>query len=176
MSDRDPDTGRFLPGNRFWEARSSHGRSPIFAKPDDLWSAVVEYFEWVEANPLREEKVFNGKDGIVRADIAKMRAMTISGLCIFLDIDRKTWDAYRERPDFLHIVTRAEEIIRDQKFSGAAADLLNANIIARDLGLADKSELTGRDGGPIETKDVSDIDRAKAMAFLATKAARASQS
>ncbi len=33
-------------------------------------------------------------------------------------------------------------------------------------------ELTGEDGGPIETREVSDIDRAKAMAFLATKAAR----
>ena len=141
MTGKDETTGRFLPGNKFWEARSSHGRRPIFALPDDLWTAVVEYFEWVEANPLHEEKVFNGKDGIVRATIAKMRAMTISGLCIFLDIDRKTWDAYRERPDFLHIVTRAEEIIRDQKFSGAAADLLNANIIARDLGLPDKCEL-----------------------------------
>jgi hypothetical protein len=32
-------------------------------------------------------------------------------------------------------------------------------------------ELTGDDGGPIETRQVSDIDRAKAMAFLATKAA-----
>jgi len=145
MDDRDPETGRFLPGNKFWEARSSHGRAPIFAKPDHLWSACCEYFEWVEANPLYEEKVFNGKDGIARATIAKMRAMTISGLCIFLDIDRKTWDAYRERSDFIHIVTRAEEIIRDQKFSGAAADLLNANIIARDLGIADKQnvELSG---------------------------------
>jgi hypothetical protein len=36
-------------------------------------------------------------------------------------------------------------------------------------------ELTGKDGGPIETKDVSDVDRAKAMAFLATKAARQKQ-
>lgn len=140
---RDADTGRFAVGNKFWEARSSHGRNPIFASPDDLWNACLEYFEWVEANPLSEEKVFNGKDGIVRADIAKMRAMTISGLCIFLDIDRKTWDAYRARADFTHIVTRAEEIIRDQKFTGAAADLLNANIIARDLGLADKQEHTG---------------------------------
>lgn len=75
MTDRDPETGRFLSGHRCWEARSSHGRSPIFATPDDLWSAVVEYFEWVEENPLYEEKVFNGKDGIVRATIAKMRAM-----------------------------------------------------------------------------------------------------
>lgn len=151
MAERDPETGRFLEGNRFWEARSSHGRTPIFATPDDLWTAACEYFEWVEQNPLREEKVFNGKDGIVRADVAKMRAMTISGLCIFLDIARRTWDEYRERPDYLPVVTRAEEIIRDQKFSGAAADLLNANIIARDLGLADKSELTGKNGGPIET-------------------------
>lgn len=146
MTDRDPETGRFLAGNRAWEARSSHGRNPIFAAPDDLWAAVVEYFEWVEANPLYEEKVFNGKDGIVRASIAKMRAMTISGLCIFLDIDRKTWDAYRERPDFIHIVTRAEEIIRDQKFTGAAADLLNPSIIARDLGLAEKQDHTSSDG------------------------------
>lgn len=140
---RDTETGRFTAGNRFWEARSSHGRNPIFAAPDELWNACIEYFEWVETNPLSEEKVFNGKDGIVRADIAKMRAMTISGLCIFLDIDRKTWDAYRDRSDFLHIITRAEAIIRDQKFAGAAADLLNANIIARDLGLADKQEHTG---------------------------------
>ena len=172
MTDRDPETGRFLAGNRAWEARSSHGRNPIFAAPDDLWSAVVEYFQWVDDNPLYEEKVFNGKDGIVRASIAKMRAMTISGLCIFLDIDRKTWDAYRERPDFIHIVTRAEEIIRDQKFTGAAADLLNANIIARDLGLAEKSELTGKDGGPIETK-ATDRDLAKAIAALLSKGVKA---
>lgn len=139
-SGRDPNNGRFVAGNHFWEARSSHGRSPIFASADDLWAACVEYFQWVEDNPLKEEKVFNGKDGIVRADIAKMRAMTIAGLCIFLDIDRKTWVAYAGRPDFSPITTRAEEIIYSQKFAGAAADLLNANIIARDLGLADKSE------------------------------------
>jgi hypothetical protein len=170
---KDEATGRFLPGNRFWEARSSHGRNPIFATPDALWSACLEYFQWVEENPLYEEKVFNGKDGIVRADIAKMRAMTISGLCIFLDIDRKTWDAYRAKTDFLHIVTRAEEIIRDQKFSGAAADLLNANIIARDLGLADKQEHTGKDGGPIETADMTEVEKARRLAFALARAANA---
>jgi len=101
-----------------------------------------------------------------------MRAMTIFGLCIFLDIGRATWDEYRHRKDFLDITARVEAIIYSQKFEGAAADLLNPNIIARELGLAEKSEFTGKDGGPIETKNVSDIDRAKAMAFLATKAAR----
>ena len=32
-------------------------------------------------------------------------------------------------------------VIRTQKFEGASAGLLNANIIARDLGLSDKTEL-----------------------------------
>jgi hypothetical protein len=128
-------------GNQFWKQRSSHGRKPIFADADHLWTASVEYFEWVEANPLMEEKVFNGKDGIVRADIAKMRAMTIGGLCIFLDISQEAWGDYRKKVGFSEVVAQVEAIIRDQKFTGAAADLLNPNIIARDLGLSDKQEL-----------------------------------
>ena len=33
-----------------------------------------------------------------------------------------------------------------QKFTGASANMLNANIIARDLGLTDKKDLTSSDG------------------------------
>lgn len=35
-----------------------------------------------------------------------------------------------------------------------------------------KIEITGRNGGPIETKDVSDLDAARAVAFLLASAAR----
>ena len=42
------------------------------------------------------------------------------------------------------------DAIREQKFVGAAADFLNASIISRDLGLADKREISGPNGGPIE--------------------------
>jgi hypothetical protein len=135
-------------GNRFWELRSSHGRNPIFANPDDLWQAACEYFEWADSTPLKEEKVFNGKDGIVRASVDKMRAMTLDGLCIFLDIGNSTWDDYRKRKDFSAVCTRIEAVIRSQKFAGAAADLLNASIIARDLGLTEKiaQDNTSSDG------------------------------
>ena len=50
-----------------------------------------------------------------------------------------------------------EQIIRTQKFEGAAAELLNPNIIARDLGLADRSEHSGPGGGPIRTLDLSKL-------------------
>lgn len=126
-------------GNKFWEARSSHGRSPIFEKHEDLWESCLEYFDWVQDNPLKEEKIFQYQGAIVRSDVNKMRAMTIGGLCIFLDICKDTWANYRNNEDFLAVTKRAEEIIKSQKFAGAAADLLNANIIARDLGLKDAS-------------------------------------
>ncbi|UVK43267.1 DNA-packaging protein [Mesorhizobium sp. AR07] len=127
-------------GNEFWKARSSHGRGPIFASPGDLWEAAAEYFDWVEANPLWEAKPFAFRGAVTVTDLPKMRAMTISGLCIFLDITLQTWTDYRSREDFSDITSRVDEIIRTQKFEGAAADLLNPNIIARELGLAEKQD------------------------------------
>lgn len=126
-------------GNRFWEARTKHGRDRLFASSEALWDACCEYFQWVEDNPLWENKVAQFQGGVVDMPVAKMRAMTIGGLCIFLDIDETTWRAWRSSEDFSTVIAKAERIIYHQKFSGAAADLLNANIIARELGLSDKS-------------------------------------
>ena len=138
-------------GNQFWKMRETHGRNPIFETPEQLWVAACEYFQWVEDNPLYEEKIFHSQGMITKDTITKMRAMTISGLCTFLDIDRTTWENYRNNQDFFRITKEVEEIIYNQKFTGAAADLLNSNIIARELGLADKqqNEHTGVDGKPI---------------------------
>jgi len=148
-------------GNSFWMARSTHGRNPIFNTPDDLWDACVQYFTWIEENPLSEEKLFAFQGQITRTQISKIRAMTIGSLCIFLDICQNTWTNYKNKEgktpeqkklakDYLRVTEQVESIIKSQKFQGAAADLLNANIIARDLGLKDNSEVTGAGGGPIE--------------------------
>lgn len=128
-------------GNQFWKARSKSGRDKIFKTPESLWSAAEEYFQWIEDNPLLEGKAAQFQGKFVYGDVKKMRAMTIYGLCRFLHINFKTWQLYKERDDFIHITNEIEEIIKEQKFTGAAADLLNANIIARDLGLADKKEV-----------------------------------
>lgn len=65
---------------------------------------------------------------------------------MFLGIDRDTWSNYKKRDDFFGVTTRAESIIYEQKFTGAAADMLNPNIIARDLGLADRKDHSSTDG------------------------------
>ena len=127
-------------GNQFWRARAKHGRDLIFTDPETLWEACVEYFEWVEANPLFEDRLFAYQGEVTHEPAAKMRAMTLDGLCIFLGISFQTWLNYRTRKDFLDIIGRVENIICVQKFTGAAAGLLNPNVIARELELADKSK------------------------------------
>ena len=131
----------FLPGNQFWKARTNVGRPRLFASSESLWEACCEYFQWVDENPLYEMKAFSYQGEVVQEPVAKMRAMTIDGLCLFLDIAVSTWYEWRKVDDFSEIVAKAESVIRSQKFAGAAADLLNANIIARDLGLADKNQV-----------------------------------
>ena len=149
-------------GNRFWEARSSHGRKPIFLNAEKLWEACLEYFKWVDDHPLYESKPFAYQGTVVLKEVPKMRAMTIGGLCIFLDICHTTWLNYSKSKDFMGVTGQVDELIYNQKFTGAAADLLNGNIIARDLGLAEKKEVTGKDGGPLESVTLSTEEYKKA--------------
>lgn len=132
-------------GNRFWEVRTSHGRKLVFESADQLWDAAVKYFEWVEANPLWENKVAQFQGDVIEMPVAVMRAMTLDGLHLSIGMTDQTWINYRSREGFLEVTALVDKVIRDQKFTGAAAGLLNANIIARDLGLKDSTEtvLTG---------------------------------
>lgn len=165
---QDPKTGRFLPGNKLWQARSSFGHKPLFTSSEDLWAACVEYFEWVEANPLYEDKLVTFQGVSTHEPVAKMRAMTLKGLCLFLDIDQTSWENWRKREDLIEAVTRADLVIYNQKFAGAAAELLSPTIIARDLGLTDRSEVTGKDGKDL-VPEASDRDVARAiMSILST--------
>lgn len=134
-------------GNRFWEIRAKHGRDRLFATPKLLWAAAVEYFTWCEANPLIEVD-YRGKDA-VEVELPKMRAFTMSGLCIYLDCTPGYFYDFQRsligRDDelsrgFSIIISRIIETIYVQKLTGAAAGLLNPNIIAREIGLAEKTE------------------------------------
>lgn len=156
-------------GNQFWKIRSSHGCNPIFEAPEKLWDACVEYFEWNEANPLYTTELTTYQGASKLEEVPKMRAMTNMAMCLFLDISQQTWANYRKRKDFVEVTTRAEAVIRSQKFEGASAGLLNPVIIARDLGLAEINKHQGDPDNPIVTKDVTDGELARRAAFLLRK-------
>lgn len=149
-------------GNQFWKLRSKHGRDKLFESPQLLWEAACEYFQWCEDNPFIESKPMsvsignNQGSSIEMAEIPKMRPFTLHGLCLYLSCSTSYFRAFRSTiqekdKDFLTVIDEIEQTIYDQKFSGAAAGFLNPNIIARDLGLVDKSEQKNELSGAVRT-------------------------
>lgn len=133
----------FLKGNQVWMQCEFPGVPKLYKTPEELWLKAVEYFEWCNSNPL-ESIEYYGKDATM-CEVPKMRAYTITGLELYLcisslrdyrDASKPTYKAFQQ------VITRIEKTIYTQKFEGASAGLLNANIIARDLGLTDKQEIT----------------------------------
>lgn len=134
-------------GNQFWRLRSKHGRDKLFSTPELLWEAACEYFEWCEENPLYETKAFAFQGEITTTELPKMRAMTLSQLCMYLNCNEAYFRTFKHQlpeneKDFNTVIECIEKTIYNQKFQGASADLLNANIIARDLGLKDNQDIT----------------------------------
>jgi hypothetical protein len=145
-------------GNRFWEARTTIGRPALFTDPEVLWAACVEYFKWNDDHPLYEAKLVSYEGKSTLEQVPHLVPLTIGGLCLFLGIDQITWRDYRSKPAFSSVCTRAEEVIYRQKFAGAGAGFFNAAIIARDLGLADKKELSGPGGQAIPVDNTVRLD------------------
>jgi len=123
----------------------------IHLTPEDFLKDVVEYFKWCETHPLLEEKVSHHKFGkagegeeviTTRTDEKRVRPFTKKGLSIHIGVPVSRLDTYKKRGgDWAEAVEMIEDAIFTQKFENAAAGLLNANLISRDLGLADKQEV-----------------------------------
>lgn len=132
--------------NDYWKLRTKDGRDKVFSTPEELSNLANEYFQWCIENPLQEQviqkrKISRDEEVIEKHDLDKMRPFTLTGLCNHLDVSLQTFLNYEKLDDFFDIVTRIRQIIETQQFEGAASGFLNPNIIARKLGLTDKSEV-----------------------------------
>lgn len=153
-------------GNQFWMQRSKHGRDKIFSDAELLWKEAMRYFTWCEQNPLIEVD-FRGKDA-TEVYIPKIRAFTLKGLCLFLGVNEDFMHQFRdacagrsdpESKDFSRIVSQIYDTIFVQKFTAAAAGFLKENLIARETGLAEKSQvhqITTNTNDYIDYAEVSD--------------------
>jgi hypothetical protein len=135
---RHPGKEDMTDGTAIWRAMPRREKS--FSDPEALWAGAIRYFDWVEANPLYECRPFTYQGELKVERVARMRAMSVAGLRMFLGIGRKAWSDYCASDGFADVTAQIEDVIRIQKLEGAAADLLNASIIQRDLGLGDRKE------------------------------------
>ena len=142
-------------GNRFWELRSKHGRDRLFSSPVDFWEASTEYFDWCESNPITDTRSFGGKQKV-------QRPFTIQGLCRYLRCNKDYFEQFEESlksktdelsKDFSIIIKDIRDAIFQQKYEHAVIGIFKENIIARDLGLVDKSEQRTISEQPIFSDD-----------------------
>ena len=142
-------------GNTYWEYRKKHGRDRVFSSPDDLLDRCMAYFKWVDENPLKRSEVVKYKDCAELMEVPVCRAYTKNALADFCQVScYNTIAEYKKRGEgFSNVITYVESVIYNQKFENAAGGLLNPNIIARDLGLVDKKDMTS-DGEKIAPKNV----------------------
>lgn len=133
-------------GNNYWEFRNKNGRDFKYT-PELFWEEAIKYFEWISV------KVWNKKDPIKSGDLAgslidvpTQTPMSIESFCIFADISTETFRNYESKEesykDFFEVTTRIRSIIESQQFEGATVGAFNPNIIARKLGLQDKTDIT----------------------------------
>lgn len=135
--------------NEWW--RPKVGRPRIYQSPEELWEDCIGYFEETDKRKwVRKDWV--GKDA-VEVERETETPYTLTGLFVFLDINRKTWDLYREREEFIPVVTRVEQICTTQKVEGALVGAFNQNIVARLEGLKEQTDLTtnGKEISPVIT-------------------------
>ena len=139
--------------------------SPIYSNPELLLAKALQYLELVETHPIPLEEVHVNAEGkTTRYKKYKRRVPTVEGLCTFLGIGRHLWYVtYKKHQAFREVIDKIETWIYAVKFEGATSGEFNANVIMRDLGLADrvKNELSGPDGGPIEHEVTDTSDNLK---------------
>ena len=144
-------------GNQFWKLRAKHGRDKIFESPEQFKEAAYEYFEKADENPwLKMEVVKSGENAGQLLPVPTQKPYTIQGLCIFLGITEQTFFNYEKDEnykDFFEVFTHVRNIIENQQMEGATVGAYNANIIARKLGLTDKSNVTIQTEQPLFSDD-----------------------
>jgi hypothetical protein len=160
------------PGDEYWRRVITVGAPRKFETPEELLAACGDYFDWVENNPLKSWKVA-GKD----ADLVETkhpRLPTLTGMRLHINISGDCWRKYAQRPEFAPTCSRVEEHIRQMKLEGASAEIFNPMIIARDLGLKDRSEVSDPTGASaLPSLDLtllsdSEVDALEALLAKAT--------
>jgi len=157
--------------------------------PELFWKCACNYFEWSDNNPLRKveqskqpQKLPTNfdkkKHGSIKnflkqtIDLPFTRAYSIEALCNHLDISKQTFLNYESKEGYetyFDVCLRIRQIIDAQHFEGGMANIFNSNITMRKLGLADKQELTGKDGKDLVTTMTFITDNSAKQTFASNE-------
>ncbi len=127
---------RFEKGVQYWKRRTDLKHSP-----ERLEQSAIEYFEWATENPITERKLATAGGEVQIVELPRARPFTLHAYCLFAGVSRRHFDNLAHKDEYKDVINWIKDVCYAQKFEGAAVGLFNANLISRDLGLADKQEV-----------------------------------
>lgn len=131
------------------------GRPQEFESPQDFWNRSVEYINNVLNTPLYKSeqikmpgKEWQDDEGNIHKpervlNLPVAQAMTWEDLAVHLKVTSRTLRNYQtdeKHKEFFPIFSHVDDIMYAHNFKYSAAGLMNANLIARKLGLTDKKD------------------------------------
>lgn len=137
-------------GASVWDKRKGlgRGRPKAISTPELLWDLAQAYFEEVDENPFMKQEVLKGGPSAGKIiGVPTIRPYTWKGFENYLffnkiasDLEKYRYNFDEAYGDYVGIITCIGSIIYTQKFEGASVGAFNANIIARELGLSEKTQ------------------------------------
>jgi len=140
-----------LKGNKFWELRTKHGKDKIFSDPKTLWEEAKLYWDWCDRSPWMRPELVKYKGDAEEYEIPLGRPYSLDGLTIYLGVSGAYFRAAK-----INLTNKIEEgkatpieealleaiemiitVTRTQNLEGAAVNVFNANIMARQHSLAE---------------------------------------
>lgn len=165
----DKPKNNFATGKKWW-----HGmRVPNSARKYDCEGLITVFKEYMDDNETRswakDDFIKSGPDAGKVVTIKIPNPPSIMGFCLFAGITEQTFNNYRKPNDSCFEAACAVDYgIKMVQIGGAAANVFNANIVARIAQLIDKREVD------IKT-ELSDDERAEAIKKILENAPRKSK-
>lgn len=137
--------------------------------PATLWQWFNEYMLTVDMNPIMKKQVVKG--GVLAGtvfDVPTPRPYTWEGFEAWL-IHKDIWGGLKHYQAntgggynaYRPVIRAIGNVIFSHNFDGAAADIMNPNIIARQLGLVERKEIAQPKIAPIKLIDATRPDKLK---------------
>ena len=118
--------------------------------PEKMWQLACEYFTDTDENPIiKKEVIKGGPNAGTTVDIELPRPYSWAGFeaylirkRIILSLDDYRCNTRNSYSNYIGVMKMIERTMFANKFDGASVNTFNASIIARDLQLAEKREIS----------------------------------
>lgn len=141
-------------GNKF-ALGNNGGRPPFFEKPEDLQSAIQEYFE----KGIDSRRVIIGK--APNQEVREIEVPTITGLVYYIGFESRTaFYEYEKKDEFRYIIKRARLFIeKEYEEMLQVGNTVGAIFALKNMGWVDKQEVDQTNRGEMEIRVIYDDDK-----------------